>query len=494
MSGPRVHDGVSWAQITEDAFSGGATPPSPAEDGDGKIFVVIPSFRDGKRCADTLQSLFDTAKDPDNIIVGIIEQNSPEDRFCMEEYCARLGHKKHYKRQTIRKDVTKIIAEPERLECPRFNQVRLLAFHDRSAKGPLYARSMTRKILGNEEFCMQVDAHSSFRQNWDQYAKEDWAKANNEFAVISHVPAKQGEQTQHEDGGAQQTEVPRQCSVKFQDNGIPNYSAPGDGKAVDLDKPLLANTWSSAFSFAKCHLEESAPYDPFSPYIMGGEQFPRFVRMWTRGYDVYTPTRSLVFHSYQPHPENHGMNEWYRQRRERIRNRSLHRIRTSLELKDGDPTDTGKANMGIYGIGKRRSIAQLNDFVGVNLAAGTGNAQSLKCANLKFVPYNAEISPTDNFYDNPNDLDTQPEFPMRTDLKFYKQVEQIIASPLNFDFETDPESGSNRVLTASTEKYPFPPASTMLTLWFMGLALWCVFFMNSGRKSRRKKGSGFKNV
>lgn len=48
--------------------------------------------------------------------------------------------------------------------------------------------------------------------------------------------------------------------------------------AVDLDKPLLANTWSSAFSFAKCHLEESVPYDPFSPYIMGGEQFPRFVR------------------------------------------------------------------------------------------------------------------------------------------------------------------------------------------------------------------------
>ncbi|CAB9512431.1 Glycosyltransferase (GlcNAc) [Seminavis robusta] len=494
--GPRVHDGKNWVDITVDANSDGK-PPAPSEDGDGKIFVVIPSFRDGKRCADTLESLFDNAADPDNIIVGIIEQNAPEDQFCLEVYCARKGIAKHYKRQTIRKDVTKLIAEPERLQCPRFNQIRQLAFHNRSAKGPLYARAMTRKILGNEEFCMQVDSHSSFRKDWDKLAKEDWKTTNNEFAVISHVPAKQGEQVEHEDGGAQQMEVPRQCLTKFQDNGVPNYLAPGDGKAADLTTPLLGNTWSAGFSFAKCHLEESAPYDPFAPYIMGGEQFPRYARMWTRGYDVYTPTRSLVFHSYQPNPDGHGMNEWYRQRRERIRSRSLLRIKTSLGLKDGDTSDTAKANMGIYGVGKRRTLDQFNDYVGINLAAGTGNSLNLQCANLKFVPYNADISPTDNLYDNPNDLDTQPEFPMRTNLQYYEQVDQAIAPPLELDFsEQEALAGLGKQgMTPTTEKYPFPPASTMLTLWFMGLALWCVFFMNSGgKKSRRMKGGGVKNV
>ena len=112
------------------------------------------------------------------------------------------------------------------------------------------------------------------------------------------------------------------------------------------------------------------------------------------------------------------------------------------------------------------------------------------------VIFNAEISPTDNLYDNPNDLDTQPEYPMRTDLKFYKQVEQIMEPPLNFELDADQDIVSNKDSAATAEKYPFPPASTMLTLWFMGLALWCVFFMNSaGRKSRRKKGGGgFKNV
>lgn len=67
------------------------------------------------------------------------------------------------------------------------------------------------------------------------------------------------------------------------------------------------------------------------------------------------------------------MNEWYKQRRDRIRARSLTRIKTALELKEGDPTDAGKANLGIYGIGKRRTLEQLSDFVGINMAEGTGN-------------------------------------------------------------------------------------------------------------------------
>jgi hypothetical protein len=50
-----------------------------------------------------------------------------------------------------------------------------------------------------------------------------------------------------------------------------------------LDAPLLSYSWSAAFSFAKCHLEESAPYDPFSWYSQPIEQISRFARFWTRG-------------------------------------------------------------------------------------------------------------------------------------------------------------------------------------------------------------------
>jgi hypothetical protein len=35
---------------------------------------------DGERCGDTLQSIFENAKDPDKVIIGLVEQNAPEVR------------------------------------------------------------------------------------------------------------------------------------------------------------------------------------------------------------------------------------------------------------------------------------------------------------------------------------------------------------------------------------------------------------------------------
>jgi hypothetical protein len=47
--------------------------------------------QDGERCGDTLQSIFENAKDPSKVIVGLVEQNAPADKFCLEEYCKRYG-------------------------------------------------------------------------------------------------------------------------------------------------------------------------------------------------------------------------------------------------------------------------------------------------------------------------------------------------------------------------------------------------------------------
>ena len=173
--------------------------------------------------------------------------------------------------------------EKARESCPRFDQVRLVAFHDIQAKGPMLARSLARKVLGNEEFCMQVDAHTDFANNWDQIALDEWKKTENEFGVLSNVPADKATKSDYTEGGEKLTEVPRQCAVRFLDNGFPDYIKPADGKVVDLTKPLLGHGWSASFSFAKCHLEESVPYDNFSIYAMPLEQFSRFARMWTRG-------------------------------------------------------------------------------------------------------------------------------------------------------------------------------------------------------------------
>lgn len=74
---------------------------------------------------------------------------------------------------------------------------------------------------------------------------------------------------------------------------LQHFNDRGDGKVENLEKPLLSHAWSAGFSFSKCHLEELAPYDPFTPYIMGIEQFARFARFWTRGYVVCGHLKSI---------------------------------------------------------------------------------------------------------------------------------------------------------------------------------------------------------
>lgn len=176
---------------------------------------------DGERCAETLKSIFENANDPSKVYIGLIEQNAPEDKFCLDEYCSSFGSS-ILKKQQVRKDMWKVQLDPSKAEsCPRYNQIRKVAFHHYSAKGPMYARSMTRKLLANEQYCMQIDAHSQFVKDWDVVAKSEWLATQNEFAILSTTPASSALKHEYGEGGAKHNMVPRNCEVMFRDNGFP---------------------------------------------------------------------------------------------------------------------------------------------------------------------------------------------------------------------------------------------------------------------------------
>lgn len=126
-----------------------------------------------------------------------------------------------YLKRSLRAETTKVIAKPEKKECPRIDQIRKLAVHNVAAKGPSWARSLVRKILGNEEFCLQIDAHSEFVSEWDDKLKHEWAATGNEFGIISTVPPAIAEKAAAAAGGESGTTVPRQCMVQFQEIGVP---------------------------------------------------------------------------------------------------------------------------------------------------------------------------------------------------------------------------------------------------------------------------------
>lgn len=256
-----------------------------------------------------------------------------------------------------------------------------------------------------------------------------------------------------------------------------------------MQKPLLSHTWSSAFSFAKCHLEESAPYDAFTPFVMGVENFARFARFWTRGYDVYTPTQNIIYHNYQPNA-GHPITEWMHPRDQRHKEEALARIRTYLGAPDG-LEDYNLANLGIYGLGKRRTLQQLEKFLDIDIANQVPRPQNAPCMGHKWVPYDMDISPTENLFTHPDNLDPQPEFPMRTDCVFYEEVAANVASIDVLEGDIMGEFGEGK--SASETKpntSPFPSAMILFPLWLVGLVIWYLNFASapaSRRKQPRKK-------
>mmetsp|Transcript_24963 Transcript_24963/g.57348 ORF Transcript_24963/g.57348 Transcript_24963/m.57348 type:complete len:572 (+) Transcript_24963:3-1718(+) len=554
MSGPQV----SWKGETsaiEPAINNGMV--APVQGGDGSIFISLASYRDGERCGETLKSIFEMAKNPEKVFVSLVEQNTAQDALCVEEYCKTFGSKV-IARARVREGVTKILRsmdEAEDAKCPHLDQINVVAIHHFAAKGPIYARSLHRKTLGNQEFCLQLDAHSQLSQNWDEGLIQEFQTTHNEFAVLSTVPPNVADKDNMQPGGSQQTKVPRQCSVTVQDNGIPDFDyldakkEKSNAYALDLNEPLLSRAWSAGFSFSKCHLEEAVPYDPFLYFAKPIEQYGRFARMWTRGYDVYTPTRNFVFHNYGKQENGHGDNEWFQRQKQRFRVMAINRVKLLLELdlsEETDTVETDRANMGIYGLGQRRTLAQFQEFSSVKLDGTASVEEPIKCVGQVMVAYDDSISPLANLHhDDGNiltNLDLSPIFPRRTKPTFATQnlrnsqavgdksldaenVEIMVNQEGDEDGDDEADGtthdsahagkispfganlfphvgvrriGGNNAIHAGVgpelldqQASNLPPSSVLLVLWMFGLLMWCFAFVshNGGDAHERPKKS-----
>jgi hypothetical protein len=386
---------------------------------------------------------------------------------------------------------------------------------------------------------MQIDAATDFAKDWDVSALDQWTSIGNEYAVLSNVPERDKNYGIMGDADVDM-EVPRQCSIHIGSEGVPLYGFGGgggggggpagnagrnvaDGKAVGLSVPLLSISHSSSFAFGRCHLETNVPHDPFAAQLLETEKFPRFARMWTRGYDVYTPAANIVFgDNASLHPLHRvvgqgesGERKWPRNDGERrdahVRMKVMLNIRRgvfeAMESYGGEGSGLGermeiaRANLGIYGLGKRRTLDQLLDFVGIALPGGDnsdypsghGN-DGTGCGDPGWVPYDASVSPRANLYDGTgraDDVDPEPIFALRTlpdatggqyDHPFANGNAawgDMIETRSAIDGDTDNDDGASGV-----------PYSMILLLWIVGLCVWYGMFVGDvgGAKNRGAGG------
>jgi hypothetical protein len=295
-----------------------------------RIFVHIPSYRD-RECQWTVKDLFEKARHPERVFVGICWQSLPEeDQDCF-------------------------LMEP-----PRPEQVRVLHFHIKEAKGLGWARQHARTLWQGEEYSLQIDSHMRFVPAWDEKMLAMLAACDSPDPVLTGYPPGYTPPDQLQD-----LKEPRvQCIKEFNQDGILVFQCPPVPAGVQVDRPLPTAACSGGFIFGPSRILRDVPFDADIYFL--GEEPSLAVRLWTHGFDLFSPHEPVIYHYYK---RVEGSRHWNDSKEHRdLHKRTVQRMRALCE-----PACLPEeaAALGVYGLGTRRSLAEYERFSGVNFTGKT---------------------------------------------------------------------------------------------------------------------------
>lgn len=305
---------------------------SRAAEGDETIFVSVASYRDAQ-CGATIRSLFDQADKPGRVFVGVCEQNSGD----AKEACVPAALPKN---------------------------VRRVSLPHTEAKGPTYARYLCSTLYAGEDWFMQIDSHTKLVKGWDTLVIANARKCPSKKAVLTHYPRVV------EEYGKDQKGVPVLCKSKWGEGGVPTFEAvimdpPKDGV------PRRVPFTSGGFLFMPGQAVRDVPYDPDLPHLFQGEEILYSARLWTSGYDFYTPLDNIVFHHYERKDAPKFWNDLPSYRAAQAE--TMRKVRRLLGIEQ--PPLPGYR----YGMGAARPLEEYLKFAGLDVVKKTADSDKKFC-------------------------------------------------------------------------------------------------------------------
>jgi [Skp1-protein]-hydroxyproline N-acetylglucosaminyltransferase len=302
------------------------------------IFVSVASYRD-EECSLTLDNLFNNAEFPERIFVGICEQNK---EGILNELCINNRVLK-YK-----------------------NNIRITKIDYKQAKGPTYARYYCSKLWRGEQYYLQIDSHVFFEKNWDtdliHMINQIKTNPNESILPVLSVYPPTKEQMQLKG-------FPEMDSGKLNTDNILSFLC---GWSEPSDIPKRSNKpWAGAgFMFLESHFLYSVPFDPNLSHLFQGEEVLFSARLFTSGYDFYTPNKKICYHHYNRtkatlyHKDIKNSSD--------CRSKAEKRILFLLGLLPKQSvTDDFLRNVNYYGIGKFRTISDFWKVSGIDFESKT---------------------------------------------------------------------------------------------------------------------------
>jgi hypothetical protein len=293
------------------------------------IFISIPSYRDPELLR-TVKSAIENADSPDDLYFGIVAQD-------IDSAIPNLSFVKNLSLQKM---------------------------HPKFARGAGFARSEGMKLYSGQDYYIQVDSHTIFVKGWDTKCISIHNRAKeisgNDNVIISSFPQ------------SYYAESPNTVSIKkFDKNDTITYPTKQvpilrDGKdwtasRVDFENPNNKDPEKSqvilaGFMFASGNIVEEIPYDPEICFF--GEEICFSVRAWTRGWDIFSPKETIVYHFYT----REGYRKIWKDRN--LRNISWKDLE-SISRKKQEKVLCG-IEQGIYGaVDTPRTIEQYEEMTGL---------------------------------------------------------------------------------------------------------------------------------
>jgi hypothetical protein len=253
---------------------------------------------------------------------------------------------------------------------PFARQVRYVHLHPQDTLGVSWARSTAFSLYDGEAFLLQVDSHTLFEPGWDEQLRSLHAKLRERSAkpVVSTYPYR----FDMVDGVPQYTPSEGRTALVLRPHPETTL-APGDAvlrfmaRHLFTSEPVMGCHVSAGFLFAAGSFVEEVPYDPYL-YFHGEEQ-SLAVRAFTRGWDIFHPLTTPVYHLYKTEGTPYETHHWHGETDARrafqsayLTERAKQRL-TRLLMGDGLP--------GAYGLGSARTMAQYAEMSGIDYASQT---------------------------------------------------------------------------------------------------------------------------
>ncbi|MBC5782854.1 N-acetylglucosaminyltransferase [Ramlibacter sp. USB13] len=257
-----------------------------------------------------------------------------------------------------------------RVAAPGRARLSLVQVDARDARGPCWARALAMSLHDGEDWFLQLDSHMDFDPGWDDtlVAQALALGGPRRPVAISSYP----DAFTFVDGAAVRrptttgvlAQVLKPDAAFAPDHPVLGFQA----QPVESSEPLPAFHVGAGCLFAPGRIVREVPYDPWL-YFHGEEQ-AMALRLYTHGWDLFHMPGLPVHHLYNdansggpPRPLHWDAQQeaeralpWWQ-----LEQRSRERL---AALVDG-------ADLGIYGLGRVRSVADFAAFSGIDYAART---------------------------------------------------------------------------------------------------------------------------